>query len=564
MTNAALKRNTVYFAIPRVTVSAFLLGILTLQCFFLFTPAQAQVFQPEKFDKSILEDSLQDQEFLREEMLLEQEILREEMEQIRIEIQRIMKEITIAMKAEALKLKAELEGLQQETKVIQEELLGILEQSKQDFIAGKEEMQKELQKMRVEAKVLTKDIKQVLEDQKEVWKQETAALKDSLIEARQEMASAKVDSEEILQETQSAFSDIKDKNDFNLADIRAESNAALLDAGNAFKQSQQDSKEESLQLNAELKAGMNGARQDMQQGQREQRRDSGNANRDVLASLKVDKNSRIAELKKDANQKKLQRKRDSRSARKQVKKQKRTQSVEKRKGLITKSKAKAARKKAVKRIRPTRRDKKRSQGREDGGTKLFGEPGIRKIEKLPEQEEIVTEESAVVVASAPEGSVNSSEESPQEKLSRFSKNITDLKKRLKNSRGNPGALLAKLGDAYLEAQRYMDSKTDNEERQNLLKLSDQKGLLLGGYEQAAWAYKLALTFDRKNPATHLKIGKIYDEMEDGPNALMFTKLAHKIFKRGRNSSQIEETQTLIDTLTAKYEDKSGKKIVPKG
>ena len=110
----------------------------------------------------------------------------------------------------------------------------------------------------------------------------------------------------------------------------------------------------------------------------------------------------------------------------------------------------------------------------------------------------------------------------------------------------------------------MDSKQDVEERQNLLNISHEQDLLLGSYEQAAWAYKLALTFNRKSAETHLKIAKIYDEMEDGLNAIMFTKLAHKIFIRSRKSIQIEETQSLIDILTAKYENKSENKLVPKG
>ena len=169
------------------------------------------------------------------------------------------------------------------------------------------------------------------------------------------------------------------------------------------------------------------------------------------------------------------------------------------------------------------------------------------------------DEAELVVASLPDAPVKSSEESPQAKLSRFSKNISSLKNNLKNTNGNPEALLAKLGDAYLEAQRFMNSQTDTEERQNLLDLSDNGDLLLGSYEQAAWAYKLALTFNRKNAETHLKIGKIYDEMEDGRNALMYTKLAHQIFKRNHNSRQMEATQSFIDLLTTKYENKSGKK-----
>ena len=91
------------------------------------------------------------------------------------------------------------------------------------------------------------------------------------------------------------------------------------------------------------------------------------------------------------------------------------------------------------------------------------------------------EEAEVVVASLPNTPVKSSEETPQAKLSRFSKNILGLKNNLKNNDGNPGTLLAKLGEAYLEAQRFMDSQMDDEEKQNLLDLSENGDLVLGSY-----------------------------------------------------------------------------------
>ena len=99
---------------------------------------------------------------------------------------------------------------------------------------------------------------------------------------------------------------------------------------------------------------------------------------------------------------------------------------------------------------------------------------------------------------------------------------------------------------------------DDEEKQNLLDLSENGDLVLGSYEQAAWAYKLALNFNHRSAETHLKIGKIYDEMKDGQNALMYAKLAHQIFKRNHNSSQMEETQSFIDLLTTKYKNQSKK------
>jgi hypothetical protein len=70
---------------------------------------------------------------------------------------------------------------------------------------------------------------------------------------------------------------------------------------------------------------------------------------------------------------------------------------------------------------------------------------------------------------------------------------------------------------------------------------------------------LALNFNHRSAETHPKIGKIYDEMKDGQNALMYAKLAHQIFKRNHNSSQMKETQSFIDLLTTKYKNQSEKK-----
>jgi hypothetical protein len=154
-----------------------------------------------------------------------------------------------------------------------------------------------------------------------------------------------------------------------------------------------------------------------------------------------------------------------------------------------------------------------------------------------------------------------SEESPLEKASRFSKNIASLKGKLKKKSGDPENFLEKLVDAYLEAQRFINSQKDYVERQKKFDLSDNENLLLGSYEQAAWAYKQSLTFNHKSAKTrtNLRIGKIYAQIGDGRNALMHAKLAHKIFKKHDNSKQLEQTQTFIEMLTTKYKDKFEKK-----
>jgi hypothetical protein len=522
-------------------------GFLLLPCLALFTPTHAQDFVPEQFNKDLMQETLKDQEILREEMILEQEILREEMEQIRLEMQRIMREIALSMKEEALKLKAELEGLQGETQRIKEEIMAALEKSKQDFADGQDEMRKELQKMRQEAKTLTNEIKEVLDEQKEVWKQETAALQGSLVEARNEMNSAKVDTEEALQSSRSASNDIKKEQKMTLDDSRAKSDAAMFEAGTTFKKSQNDYKQASKSITQELMADMKETRETMQRKQKAQKQDSKNTQQEVLAALKNTKKQRIAELKRDSTKNKLRKKKYVRSAKKQTRKQKL-----RKKPKGQKTKRQPARRKTEKRI-DTKSDSKQLDLAIKEGQVLPDTREKPEVVVTPKTlDEALDENEVVTAAKTP---AKPSEESPQEKASRFSKNIASLKSELKKKSGDPGALFAKLGDAYLEAQHFINSQKDDEERQKIFNLSDNQSLLLGSYEQAAWAYKLSLTFNHKNAETHLKIGKIYAEMGDGRNALMHAKLAHQIFKKRDNSKQMKETQTFIEMLTSKYKDK---------
>ena len=304
---------------------------------------------------------------------------------------------------------------------------------------------------------------------------------------------------------------------------RAQSNAALFEARNTLKESQREYQEESKSVARDLFAGMNVAKKTMRRGQKAQRRDAKHSNRKVLAALKIGKKKRISELKQDSSRKKFRKKRNVRTARKQIKKQKRIRNLEKRQAVLRTSRSKIAdRKKTEKRKTERRKSQKRSivrkkksvvrekkverrlavkaasdlRSSQDKQNKINEEtlksldrefdkeidvPEIKETEKKPEQGKVVEEEAEVVVASLPNTPVKSSEETPQAKLSRFSKNILGLKNNLKNNGGNPGTLLAKLGEAYLEAQRFMDSQMDDEEKQNLLDLSENGDLVLGSY-----------------------------------------------------------------------------------
>lgn len=589
-----------------IGIFGYFSGILLAQFLFFCPPAFAQDFVPEKFNKSLIEESLQDQEALREEMLLDQAILREEMEQIRLEIQRIMKEIALAMKEEALKLKAELQGLQGETQRIQQEIMAALQKSKEDFAEGQEEMRKELQKMRKEAKSLNKEIKEVLTEQKAIWRQETAALKETLVDAREEMNLARVDSDKALQSSRSAVSDFKKDNEITMADSRNKSNAAMFDAGNTFKKSQQDYKKDSVNITRELMEELKNTRENLKRRQKFQRQGSIASQKEVLAALKSAKKQRVAELKQDLHKKKLQKKKDARSKHKADQKRKRIKKVKKKQALLKESrterkqkvqkrkadyrkaskkskiklqKKRLKRKSVVQKVKKQLKKKpelKRSRPADKEAPVLQDSQDIRdkspdaldksfdegfgkteKVKKKPQQQVPEKDESELVmVADAP---VEAAKETPEEIASRFSKNITSLKNDLKKKSGNPGAILEKLGDAYLEAQRFLGSQKNDEDRQKILDQSENQDLLLGSYEQAAWAYKLSLGFNHKTAETHYKIGKIYNEMGDGRNALMHARLAHQLLKSRDNSKQMEEeVMAFIEKLMLKYKSKSEK------
>ena len=82
------------------------------------------------------------------------------------------------------------------------------------------------------------------------------------------------------------------------------------------------------------------------------------------------------------------------------------------------------------------------------------------------------------------------------------------------------------------AQPFIDSLDDMEELA-LLQFANKKGLPLGSYEQAAWAFKIALTFNINKAETYMQIGKIYNEVNDGDNAIMYARLAYLLFKKNK-------------------------------
>ena len=146
-------------------------------------------------------------------------------------------------------------------------------------------------------------------------------------------------------------------------------------------------------------------------------------------------------------------------------------------------------------------------------------------------------------------------EEQKQKIIDFGNQIKTLRKRVEGKSGDASKEFIQLGNKYLETQRFIESLGDFE-KMALLKISNQKNLHLGSYEQATWAFKIALSFNRNQGETHLTIGKIYDEISDGKNAIMYARLANLVFIKKNNQAKIKEAQSFIESLEKKYGDKN--------
>ena len=146
-------------------------------------------------------------------------------------------------------------------------------------------------------------------------------------------------------------------------------------------------------------------------------------------------------------------------------------------------------------------------------------------------------------------------EEQKQKLFDFGNQIKILRKKVKTKSGSASKEFIEFGNKYLETQRFIDS-LDDLEKLALLTFSNQNNIHLGSYEKAVWAFKIALTFNRNQGETHLTIGKIYDEITDGKNAIMYARLANLVFIKKNNQAKMQEVQSFIESLEKKYDDKN--------
>lgn len=189
------------------------------------------------------------------------------------------------------------------------------------------------------------------------------------------------------------------------------------------------------------------------------------------------------------------------------------------------------------------------KGDYDEGTQ--GSKGSLKSLKDESAEKPLQKNENILEKEEEKGTPKATIEEQKQKLFDFGNQIKILRKRVKVKNGNASKEFIELGNKYLETQRFIDSQ-DSLKKLTLLKFSNQKNLYLGSYEQATWAFKIALSFNRNKGETHLAIGKIYDEISDGENAIMYARLAHLVFSKKKNKAKMQETQSFIESLEKNY------------
>ncbi|MEK9628039.1 MAG: hypothetical protein VW455_03360 [Nitrospinota bacterium] len=434
-----------------------------------------------------------------------------------------------------------MEKLQEETSRINKEIVESLEEAKADFSEGREDMRKELENMRKEAKSLGKEISVVLEDQKEIWKEETVNLQDSLMEAKAELAAAQADSGEILESSRAAYREFQVDKVVTMNDSKDKSGKAMAQAEDTLQRSTKDYKKASERTAAEILAQMKNAKDSLKRRQAISRQEAANTNRELLASVQKDKLSRNAELRTS----RLQTGADLKKARQFGQ----AASAESRQAALRRADTQASQKSRL---------GKTAEVGGDEGTGEFGDRALDArgaLESFEDQSDPNRRRRGGGFAGEEDGTnAPLSLEEQKKRLFEFGNRIKILKKQIEAKSGNAAPELIELGNEYLGAQRFIDSR-DDIEKLALLKFANEEALPLGSYEQAAWAFKIALRFNNKGD-THLTIGKIYDEINDGKNAIMYAKLAHLVFRQKRNSAKIKEAESFIESLSKKYGDKT--------
>jgi len=522
------------------------MGWLVSHVFILTSSIAAQETNSFQFNSVNRDEILRDQQILREQMQLQQEILREEMERIRIETQKIMKDISLAMKEEAVKLKEELVKLQEETAKINEEIVDSLNEAKKDFSEGRDDMRKELENMRKEAKSLTNEIAVVLEDQSKIWKEETGSLQDSLLEAKAELAAVQADSDGILESSRSAYRDFQADKIVTMNDSKDKSSEAMAQAEGTLQRSTRDYKKASERTATDILAQMKSAKDSLRRRQVISKQEAVNANREVLASVQKNKIRRNAELRTS----KLQTSANLKKAKQFGK----SSQADTKRASLRKANNQASQKSRAGKTGEFGQEEQ-TGGFGDGVLDAKGDLESFEDESVANRPRAASDIEKGKEKEEGAGTGGLTLEEQKQKLFEFGNRIKILKKQIEAKSGNASPELIELGNEYLAAQRFIDSREDLE-KLALLQFANQEALPLGSYEQAAWAFKIALSFNTNKGETHLTIGKIYDEINDGKNAIMYARLAHLVFRQKKNPAKTKEAQSFIESLTKKYEDKA--------
>ena len=354
-----------------------------------------------------------------------------------------------------------------------------------------------------------------------------------MLAAKAELAAAQSESGDVLEDSRSAYKDFQAEKIITMSDSKGESIEAMTEAGHTLEKSKRDYKKASERTASEILAQMKSAKDSLKRGQAKSKIDTNKAKKEILAALQKDQLRRKAALRN------LKRRN---------------------KANLKKAENEASKKKALGKTTDRKRDESIGnfgEGIQDakGGLESFKDQAA---DKRSRQKDNATEKPSqrTVLGDEEEGStVVLTLEEQKQKLYNFGNRIKILKKRIEEKSGNASPELLELGNEYLAAHRFIDSR-DDLEKLALLQFANRKDLPLGSYEQAAWAFKIALSFNRSKGETHLTIGKIYDEINDGKNAIMYAKLAHLVFKQGKDKAKIQEAENFIEALSKKYADKT--------
>lgn len=142
----------------------------------------------------------------------------------------------------------------------------------------------------------------------------------------------------------------------------------------------------------------------------------------------------------------------------------------------------------------------------------------------------------------------------KEKLTVFSNQIKKLKLEMARGEKNMRPGLIEIGRLNIESQHYQ-ANLKPDERSKIIEHANHSDTILGNFDMAVWTLKSAVRLNPESGSTHLQLAQLFEEMQEGAEAIHHAKLAEHLFRKKNQKKRAAEAKTLGQTIYKKFTGK---------